>query len=500
MTAAPTGTAAPPSLESRLRAAARVLFASRPDVETADPGTLLDLLVRDVQSELRADRMWLLSVAVATILPSADDVRRGLRALELRPADEAAIWLLDEWARRTGEQGTPRRNMTIVSEQVLVDVDFTARHELHTGIQRVVRSLLPRWVRDHQILPVVWAPRFGSYRTLTSAETERLLRWDTWHREYTDDLAVAPPDEAEWSLVVPWRCTVVLAEVPPRAASASLAGLAQMSGNTVVGIGYDAIPIVNAPLLPVVEPDRFLDYLTIVKHMRRIAAISVSAADEFLGFADMLSTQGLIGPNVVECLLPSPAHTVEQTVDPGPDPLVVSVGSYEPRKNQLATLHAAETLWREGLRFRLTFVGGGGWGTEFPAAVRRLARKGRPVVAARAISDDQLNALYAQARFTVFASLHEGYGLPVAESLAHGTPVITTEYGSTGEIAAGGGALLIDPRDDLALIDAMRDLLTDESHLAKLHDAINTRQARDWDDYARELWHILVSGEMVTSS
>ena len=40
----------------------------------------------------------------------------------------------------------------------------------------------------------------------------------------------------------------------------------------------------------------------------------------------------------------------------------------------------------------------------------------------------------------VFPSVHEGYGLPVAESLALGTPVITTEYGSTAEIAAGGGA------------------------------------------------------------
>ncbi len=59
-------------------------------------------------------------------------------------------------------------------------------------------------------------------------------------------------------------------------------------------------------------------------------------------------------------------------------PIVLAVGSHEPRKNHLAVLHAAELLWREGLLFTLTFVGGHSWKQRPPStpnwldALRRL--------------------------------------------------------------------------------------------------------------------------------
>ena len=113
-----------------------------------------------------------------------------------------------------------------------------------------------------------------------------------------------------------------------------------------------------------------------------------------------------------------------------------------------------------------------------------------------AATDTELAAAYHHARFSVFASLHEGYGLPVAESLAYGTPVITTNYGSTHDIAAAGGAILIDPRDDDALTDAMRSLLTDDHLLHTLRQQLHTRPTRTWEHYAHDLWHHLVQPEL----
>ena len=70
------------------------------------------------------------------------------------------------------------------------------------------------------------------------------------------------------------------------------------------------------------------------------------------------------------------------------------------------------------------------------------------------------------ARFTVFPSLNEGFGLPLAESLACGTPAVTSDFGSMREIVdGGGGALLVDPRDDHSVADGMRSLLTDDGLL-----------------------------------
>jgi glycosyltransferase involved in cell wall biosynthesis len=89
---------------------------------------------------------------------------------------------------------------------------------------------------------------------------------------------------------------------------------------------------------------------------------------------------------------------------------------------------------------------------------------------------------------TLFPSLHEGYGLPVAESLAAGTPVITSNFGSTAEIGADGGCVLVDPRDDDELTAAMRRVLTDEKYMATLRKQIAKRSHRTWSEYAEALW------------
>lgn len=98
---------------------------------------------------------------------------------------------------------------------------------------------------------------------------------------------------------------------------------------------------------------------------------------------------------------------------------------------------------------------------------------------------------YAGARFTVFPSLHEGYGLPVAESLAYGTPVITSSYGSTAEIAAAGGCVLVDPRDDDQLVAAMRRLLTDDAELERLRGEARGRPVWTWEQYAAQVWDVV---------
>jgi glycosyltransferase involved in cell wall biosynthesis len=251
-------------------------------------------------------------------------------------------------------------------------------------------------------------------------------------------------------------------------------------------------------MVPVGETDRFVHYLEVVKYTNRVAGISVSAAAEFHGFAAMLPTQGLPGPRVVECALPadtSEEHVPSSSPSARP-PLVLSIGSVEPRKNHLAVLNAAEVLWREGLSFQLRFIGGGGAGHDFAKRLRQLRRAGRLVRSDTAISEADLARAYRSARFTVFASLHEGYGLPVAESMAFGVPAITTNYGSTREIAEDGGVALVDPRDDADILRAMRRLLTDDAYLAQLTDEVRRRPRRTWEDYAAELWSTLAATEL----
>lgn len=500
------GRGAPSSsaLAQRLRSAARhlldVIPPAEPDV-CQDASVLLDALTRSVRQRPSPDRVWLLLVAVSGSLPTDAEVTEARRALELRDTLESTVWLLRTGMELAEAGETGGRELRIVAGGVLADVQFTARNDLHTGIQRVVRHTLPVWRRSRDVLPVVWNSARTSLQGLTDAEAERVLNWGADSRDagqrHGSGQGRAADDADLGPVIVPWRSVVVLPEVPMPAVNDRLTAIARSSGNELAVIGYDCIPIVSADLMPDGESEKFVHYLSVIKHARRICAISESSAAEFAGFADMLATQGLRRPEVSSCLLPVEPPTTtgaDETAAAPAVPSILCVGSFEPRKNQLGLLHAAEVLWREGLDFELVLIGGSGWGRDIPARIRALRGKRRRITVRRRVTDEQLQAAYRAARFTVFASLHEGYGLPVAESLAAGAPAITTRYGSTAEIARGGGVLLVDPRDDQTLVTAMRDLLTDDALLRRLTDEIAARRPRGWQDYADELWHALVTG------
>jgi glycosyltransferase involved in cell wall biosynthesis len=474
------------NLAQRLTAVSDILLPAGEEAAAGGLGELLEQLVAAVQVDRSPARVWLLSTAVLGAFPRPDDVVEGVRHLELDSSMEAMLWFLDR-GLSDDVRAAARNRLQIVTDRVVVDVDHSARHELHTGIQQVVRRVLPVWYAEQRIEPVAWADRTPGWRPLSPVERDRVLR-------SSGEQAVPPPNDSAATMVVPWQTTVVLLEVPPAAACERLAALAQYSGNVVVAVGYDCVPVVSGDLAPPAEPVRFTHFLAALKHARRIAAISRSALAEFSGFTSALGAQGLPEPEVFECVLADePLHSVgDRSAVETAIPEVLSVGSFEPRKNHLALLYAAELLWRQGLAFKLVLIGGSSWGEDVQWQVDQLLARGRPIELRRSVTVDEVAAAYRRARFSVFPSLHEGFGLPIVESLGAGTPAIAADYGSAREIAAGGGVLMIDPRDDVALTQAMRDLLTDDALLFTLKTQARQRPVRTWHQYATELWTELV--------
>ncbi len=116
---------------------------------------------------------------------------------------------------------------------------------------------------------------------------------------------------------------------------------------------------------------------------------------------------------------------------------------------------------------------------------RRLGAEGR-VRLLGYVPDADLPALYTGATLFAFPSLYEGFGLPVLEAMACGTPVVTSA-GSALEEVAGDAAVLVDPRDEEALAEAMRLVLSDEALRADLR-ARGVEQATQfsWEHTARE--------------
>jgi glycosyltransferase involved in cell wall biosynthesis len=472
-------------LGQRLREAARVLCAPGHTVDAVDAISLLDELSELVRLEPSDGRLWLLFTAIAGAYPTPVEHEELRRELELASVGEAGDLFLAGTRAAAAKAGEWQRPLRTRRSGVVVDVNFCAKYEHNTGIQRVVRSVMPRLIEqsERELDLVAWTRRNGVTRSLTPIERNRVVAWGSTATVHADD---ATRDE----LVVPWKSRVFLPEVPEKDLCDRLAALAEFSGNLVTIIGYDTIPIGSADLVTTSESERFARYLTVVKHVDEVLAISESVANEFRGFAAAVAAQAVAGPLIHS--IPLAADLSGAAVDPVPTdmPLIVSVGSHEPRKNQDAVLFAVESLLASGLRFRFIFVGGGNREriAPFDAKLATLRNeRGWDVRSARGMKDSELFALYREARFTVFASVHEGYGLPVVESLSVGTPVLTSNYGSLGEISAAGGCLTVDPRDDDAIIGAMRALVTDDELIARLSAEARAIPPRTWSDYAADL-------------
>ena len=105
-------------------------------------------------------------------------------------------------------------------------------------------------------------------------------------------------------------------------------------------------------------------------------------------------------------------------------------------------------------------------GEEIRAAIEK-AGAGESVKLLGYVPDEDVAPLYGGALGMLFATLYEGFGIPVVEAFACGCPVLGGTEGSVPEIA-GGAALLADPKDEAAIAAQIEVLLTDEAKRAEL--------------------------------
>jgi glycosyltransferase involved in cell wall biosynthesis len=142
-------------------------------------------------------------------------------------------------------------------------------------------------------------------------------------------------------------------------------------------------------------------------------------------------------------------------------PYVLFLGTLEPRKNLAGLLRAFASLDAGDLQ--LVVAGPSGWGPAIEADARAL---GDRVRLTGFVPEAVKHALLAGAAALCYPSLHEGFGLPVAEAMAHGCPVVTSRGTSTEEVA-GGAAVLVDPADPTDIARGIAEALDDGSWSAR---------------------------------
>lgn len=229
-----------------------------------------------------------------------------------------------------------------------------------------------------------------------------------------------------------------------------------------------------------------------VKHARAVIAISESTRQDVINFLGVSPERvHTIYCGVDQNFRPLPAADIEafKTKHHLPNQFILFLGTLEPRKN-VDGLIRAYAQWRtcDPKAPPLVIAGGKGWyyqtifeGVERLNLTDAIRFPGY-------IPPNELPLWYNAATLFVYPSHFEGFGLPVLEAMACGTPVITSTVSSLPEVAGRDGtACLVDPTDSEALAETMAGLMGDPAWQALLSERGRLRAARfRWDKTAEE--------------
>ncbi|MBE9473050.1 MAG: glycosyltransferase family 4 protein [Chloroflexi bacterium] len=208
-------------------------------------------------------------------------------------------------------------------------------------------------------------------------------------------------------------------------------------------------------------------YLTVLTRLsarraRRLIAVSAHAAAETTRLLGVPSERiDVVYHGVDPAFHPLPADEVAvfRQRQGLPERFVLCVGTLEPRKNQTRLVEAFARI-HDG-QVKLVLVGGKGWlYDELFTRVEALGLS-KEIIFPGYVMNDELPLWYNAATILAYPSLYEGFGMPVLEAQACGTPVLTSNVSSLPE-AAGDAASMVDPYDVEALAAELDRLLTDK--------------------------------------
>jgi glycosyltransferase involved in cell wall biosynthesis len=381
-----------------------------------------------------------------------------------------------------------------VSAPILLDLSHASHTRARTGVQRVARAL--RRELAGNAVAVSFDPYERAWRPL-----------EKWEEDNLSATEPSPGRGAKWPLLARMRGTmrrvsqrpsplaavtatggVIVPEIFSPAVAAALPGLFSASAGPHVALFHDAIALRLPEITPSSTVARFPGYLQDLLLFDGVVAVSEDSRESLEEYWRWLGVSKV--PAVAAIPLgvdPSPPGAgLSPSLSP---PTLLCVGTIEARKNHHALLEACEALWEQGADFRLRLVGMANAETGAGALglIDLLRSKGRPVTYDGALNEAELEAAYLDCAFTVYPSLAEGFGLPVAESLSRGKPCLCRFAGALGEIARGGGCVDLGAAAPAEISSAIKWVLGSPRELSALCDAARARRFKNWAEYSAEI-------------
>jgi glycosyltransferase involved in cell wall biosynthesis len=201
----------------------------------------------------------------------------------------------------------------------------------------------------------------------------------------------------------------------------------------------------------------------VVRRADRVIAVSRAGRDDIvrhLGVPAERVDVVIQGPGSEPSGTATPVAELRERLGLGDGPIVLSVSAQKAHKNLVRLLNAFRTVVQHRPAARLVMPGNlTEHGAELQAHARVLGIEPN-VVFPGWVSREDLEGLWRAATCSVVASLNEGFGMPVLESMQRGVPVASSNAGALPE-AGGDAAVYFDPHDEPAMAEAIADLLDD---------------------------------------
>lgn len=239
-----------------------------------------------------------------------------------------------------------------------------------------------------------------------------------------------------------------------------------------------------------------------LRHSAAIATVSEATRQEILDRSPDLANRIIVTRSGVSREFAPAAHNPALLAEAGLDParrFCLVVGQYAPYKNQETALAAFAAAFGDTPDMDLVMVQRRGAASE--RLLRLAARHGMAgrVHLIRAARREVLIQLYSAAQTLLHPSLCEGFGNPLAEAMACGCPVITSNLSAMPEVT-GGAALLADPLDVAGLAAALRRVVDDPDLRQSLRErGLERARQLDWKDFAAanlEIYRRVLAGEI----
>ncbi len=224
-----------------------------------------------------------------------------------------------------------------------------------------------------------------------------------------------------------------------------------------------------------------------IQNARHIIADSQATADDITAILGVPATRITTVPLGLNAEFQPASHEDQNQLRRRyclPEQFFLFVGTIEPRKNLQRIINAWARIADKGPD--LVIAGRLGWKVSPKALTTTIPRLVKHVHWLEHVPGEYLPALYSAATAFIWPSLMEGFGLPVLESMACGTPALTANSSSLPEVA-GDAALLVNPLDETAIADGMRALIEDDSLREQLRKrGLKRAKQFTWETTARQ--------------